>query len=49
MKTTNLNLTIIDDTTMLFPKFIEALNNNFQIIDEAIGAIIDTLLIVNGE
>lgn len=49
METTNLNLTIINDTTMLFPKFIETLNNNFQTIDEAIGSIINTLLIVNGE
>lgn len=49
METKNLGLTIVDDTTMLFPKFIEALNDNFQLIDDAIGSIIATLLIVNGE
>lgn len=46
--TENLGLTIVSDTTMLFPRFIEALNENFQIIDEAIGAMISTLRILNG-
>ena len=46
--TENLGLNIVSDTTMLFPEFVEALNENFQTIDSAFGTIISKLLILNG-
>lgn len=49
METQNLGLTIIDDTSMLFTKFLEIINTNFETIDEIIGSIKTTLTLINGE